>query len=131
MRLLSIDIAHGVTYLMTLTLFSSSLFYRILLMIKNLKNGKPFKAPKYAYNTSEIYVYCPEAQVEAIRSVLLIKLKKLFGVKSNYFLIMKPLYSQTFHQDNLPMAQPTHLAQLLLPKTLFDGQKGEYFHNEL
>ncbi len=70
MRLLSIDIAHGVTYLMTLTLFSSSLFYRILLMIKNLKNGKPFKAPKYAYNTSEIYVYCPEAQVEAIRSVL-------------------------------------------------------------
>ena len=70
MRLLSIGIAHGVTYLMTLTLFSSSLFYRILLMIKNLKNGKPFKAPKYAYNTSEIYIYCPETQVEAIRSVL-------------------------------------------------------------
>lgn len=39
-------------------------------LFDKLKKGKPFKAPKYAYNASTVYVYCPLDKVELITKVL-------------------------------------------------------------
>ncbi|MCG7536360.1 sugar transferase [Pseudoalteromonas sp. OOF1S-7] len=39
-------------------------------MVNKFKKSKSFKAPKYAYKAKEIYVYCPNDQVDVIREVL-------------------------------------------------------------
>lgn len=39
-------------------------------MNNKLKKVRSFKAPKYAYRSKEVYIYCPESQVDSIKKVL-------------------------------------------------------------